>query len=233
MEMMNRPYVKFDISVFHKNYSQLKNWRQDKNRKRLKNFIASTGNQAKTSSSCEVTKLVSELHFERRMALKSRRRTEKAGNRKFAANNLFSILLISLLAFLSSPLGDGIGLASLNVEAFDLEGTHMSYAQFRKWYPSLNSTIQFEFLTHQPDGVLLYTDDGGYYDFIEIKLVDGSVRLRYNLGGGARVLHAGKNLHIGGQWHSVQFIRMNSLTILKVDGENATSTKSIVIKHRR
>ena len=229
MEMVNRPYV--DNSVFHKNYSQFKNWRQDKNRKRLKNFMASTGN--KHECSCESTKLVSELHFQNRFSPKSRRRTAGGRKRKVAAPNLFAILSITWLAVSCSPFGGGMGNALWNVEAYELEGTHTSYVQHRKWYPSSNSTIQFEFLTRQPDGVLLYTDDGGYYDFIEIKLVDGSVRLRYNLGGGARVLHAGKNLHIGGQWHSVKFIRMNSLTILKVDGENATSAKSIIIKPRR
>ena len=227
IEMVNRPSVNFDIPVFHKKCSQFENWRQDKNRKRLKKFMASTGN--KHERSWEVTELVSELHFQHKIMLKSRRRTREM---KAKTSNFLTILSITLLALVFSPFGGGTK-APWNVEAYELEGTHTSYAQFRKWYPSSNSTIQFEFLTRQPDGVLLYTDDGGYYDFIEIKLVDGSVRLRYNLGGGARVLHAGKNLHIGGQWHSVQFIRMSSLTILKVDGENATSAKSIIIKHRR
>ena len=62
--------------------------------------------------------------------------------------------------------------------SFTLEGTRTSYAQFQKWYPTKNGSIEFEFRTAVPDGVLLYTDDGGYYDFVEIKLVSGSVRLR-------------------------------------------------------
>ena len=62
--------------------------------------------------------------------------------------------------------------------SFTLEGTRTSYAQFQKWYPTKNGSIEFEFRTAVPDGVLLYTDDGGYYDFVEIKLVSGAVRLR-------------------------------------------------------
>ena len=62
--------------------------------------------------------------------------------------------------------------------SFTLEGTRTSYAQFQKWYPTKNGSIEFEFRTAVPDGVLLYTDDGGYYDFVEIKLVSGSLRLR-------------------------------------------------------
>ena len=62
--------------------------------------------------------------------------------------------------------------------SFTLEGTRTFYAQFQKWYPTKNGSIEFEFRTAVPDGVLLYTDDGGYYDFVEIKLVSGAVRLR-------------------------------------------------------
>ena len=86
-------------------------------------------------------------------------------------------------------------LPTARVGGFVLEGSSSSYAQFRKWYPSWNATIEFEFLTRHPNGVLLYTDDGGYYNFIELKLVDGSLRLRYNLGRGAKVLSVGHDLH--------------------------------------
>ena len=92
------------------------------------------------------------------------------------------------------------------VDSFVLEGSQTSYAQFRKWYPSLNSSIELEFLTDSPNGVLLYTDDGGYYDFFELKLVDGALRLRYNLGGGAKVLSVGSGLSDGLTWHRVQVI---------------------------
>ena len=107
--------------------------------------------------------------------------------------------------------------------SFSLEGTRTSYAQFRKWYPTRNGTIEFEFMTGIPDGVLLYTDDGGYYDFVEIKLVSGVVRLRYNWGDGAKVLAAGKDLHIGRMHHKVRLIRNNSLTLLAVDDEVVSS----------
>ena len=79
----------------------------------------------------------------------------------------------------------------IGVNSFVLEGSQTSYAQFRKWAPILRKRggggsaagsyganfssvyddsavnfIEFEFLTSQEDGLLLYTDDGGYYDFI-------------------------------------------------------------------
>jgi hypothetical protein len=86
---------------------------------------------------------------------------------------------------------------------FILDGTQNSYAQFRKWYTGLNGSLELEFKTEQPNGLVLYTDDGGTYDFFELKLVEGALRLRYNLGGGAQIITVGRDIH-DGHWHKVQ-----------------------------
>lgn len=91
---------------------------------------------------------------------------------------------------------------------FVLDGTQNSYAQFRKWYSGLNGTLELEFKTEQPNGLVLYTDDGGTYDFFELKLVEGALRLRYNLGGGAQIITVGRDLH-DGHWHKVQVSSFN------------------------
>lgn len=88
-------------------------------------------------------------------------------------------------------------------DAFLLDGSQNSFSQFRKWYTGLNGSLEFEFKTEQPNGLLLYTDDGGTFDFFEIKLVEGVARLRYNLGGGANIITVGRELH-DGHWHKVQ-----------------------------
>ncbi|KAJ9589950.1 hypothetical protein L9F63_016934 [Diploptera punctata] len=100
---------------------------------------------------------------------------------------------------------------------FVLEGSQTSYAQFRKWNAGLNGSLELEFKTDQPNGLLLYTDDGGTYDFFEIKLVEGALRLRYNLGGGAQILTVGRDLN-DGHWHKVQVQRNVERTSLTVDG---------------
>lgn len=87
--------------------------------------------------------------------------------------------------------------------AFQLDGSTNSFAQFRKWYTSLNGSLELDFKTEQPNGLVLYTDDGGTYDFFELKLVEGALRLRYNLGGGAQIITVGRDLH-DGHWHKVQ-----------------------------
>lgn len=107
--------------------------------------------------------------------------------------NTAAILLITLNLLISlSP-----------CDAFLLDGSQNSFAQFRKWYTGLNGSLEFEFKTEQPNGLVLYTDDGGTFDFFEIKLVEGAVRLRYNLGGGANIITVGRELH-DGHWHKVQ-----------------------------
>lgn len=100
---------------------------------------------------------------------------------------------------------------------FDLEGSQTSYAAFSRWNPCLNGTLSFEFKTDQPNALLMYTDDGGKYDFFEVKLVGGIVRLRLNLGDGTVILTAGHNAN-DMRWHKVEVKRSNEQTTISVDG---------------
>lgn len=104
---------------------------------------------------------------------------------------MFTLALLVLISLFNGSCG------------FVLDGTQNSYAQFRKWYSGLNGSLELEFKTEQPNGLVLYTDDGGTYDFFELKLVEGSLRLRYNLGGGAQIITVGRDIH-DGHWHKVQ-----------------------------
>lgn len=110
-----------------------------------------------------------------------------------------SILLVILVLYVIISNGN-------SCYGFVLDGAQNSFAQFRKWYTGLNGTLELEFKTEQPNGLLLYTDDGGTYDFFELKLVEGALRLRYNLGGGAQIITVGRDLH-DGHWHKIQVSR--------------------------
>lgn len=117
----------------------------------------------------------------------------------------------------------GLLLCAVSGLAFVLEGSQTSYGQFRKWNAALNGSLELEFKTEQANGLLLYTDDGGTYDFFEIKLVEGALRLRYNLGGGAQIVTVGRDLS-DGHWHKVQVLRNAESTTLTVDGVAQTRT---------
>ncbi|XP_050515141.1 neurexin-3-like [Diabrotica virgifera virgifera] len=108
-------------------------------------------------------------------------------------------------------------------DGFLLDGSANSFSQFRKWGGGTNGSLEFEFKTDQPNGLLLYTDDGGTYDFFEIKLVEGALRLRYNLGGGAQIITVGRDLN-DGHWHKVHVQRHEDRTILTVDGVSQMRT---------
>lgn len=115
-------------------------------------------------------------------------------------HNLVFLVLATLFVLLVS---------SDSGSAFLLDGSQSSFAQFRKWYTGLNGTLELEFKSDQPNGLVLYTDDGGTYDFFELKLVEGVLRLRYNLGGGAQIITVGRDLH-DGHWHKVQVCKQPS-----------------------
>jgi neurexin len=112
-----------------------------------------------------------------------------------------------------------LGLLNRGGSSFVLEGSQTSYAQFRKWYSDLNSNLEFEFLTAQPNGLLLYTDDGGYYDFLEIKMVEAGLRIRLNLGNGAQIVDMGRGLNDGLTWHKVQIRRNGTKTVVRLDNK--------------
>ncbi|CAH0550487.1 unnamed protein product [Brassicogethes aeneus] len=130
---------------------------------------------------------------------------------------------------------------------FLLDGSTNSYSQFRKWGGGTNGSLEFEFKTDQPNGLLLYTDDGGTYDFFEIKLVEGALRNKRTLGIPRNVfdmslslaaviknwddrIHKLQNTTIlgrslnDGHWHKVHVQRHEERTILTVDGVNQMRT---------
>ena len=97
-----------------------------------------------------------------------------------------------------------------------LEGSTTSYAQFAKWFTSSNSSLELEFRTLEPDGLLLYLDDGGYYDFLELKLVAGGLRCRFNFGSGAETVALGRELNRG-SWHRVVVTLLQNKLTLTLD----------------
>ncbi|XP_076366546.1 neurexin 1-like [Tachypleus tridentatus] len=104
---------------------------------------------------------------------------------------------------------------SVTCESFVLEGSPTSYAQFKRW----NGSLSFEFQTNELNGLLFYTDDGGRFRyFFELKLVEGTLRLRYNLGQGSAFITVGRGLN-DGEWHRVEIVRHMDKVSLRIDDE--------------
>ena len=103
-----------------------------------------------------------------------------------------------------------------DIHGFEIEGSQISYAKFPSWRPCQNGSISFEFKTHQPNGLLFYLDDGGRFDFFEIKLVGGRVKVRLNLGDGAIFITSTQSVN-DGRWHGIELKRNKDETTLIVD----------------
>ena len=131
----------------------------------------------------------------------------------------------------ASPLSSSAGVL--------LEGSPTSYAQFRPWRGGANATLEVEFSTPQPDALLLYADSRRTGEYVQLSLVGGAVRLRYNWGQGrAGMLTAGRDLNyseeVGDEtdkdgrrkrrWHHVALVNGGGETALVVDGVFRQST---------
>jgi len=103
--------------------------------------------------------------------------------------------------------------------AFFTDGTENSYVQYPRWQACLNGSISFEFKSNDPDGLLLYTDDGGRYDFFELRLENRKLLLRFKLTKTEMgKINADKYKDLDDdRWHKVTIQRNQKETILTVD----------------
>lgn len=106
--------------------------------------------------------------------------------------------------------------SSLTLEFDGLPG---QWARYGRWEASATGELSFAMKTNVSESVLLYLDDGGNCDFLELLISDGRLLLRF-------ALHCGEpaTLHMetrvsDQRWHRVQLARNYRHTTLTVDGE--------------
>lgn len=101
-----------------------------------------------------------------------------------------------------------------------LPGSETSYARFPPWVGCPRGFFSFDFKTRQSDGLLWYMDDRGAYDFFEVMLRAGKVRLVMNIVDGreghVELVHDGR--YDDDRWHRVEVRRRKMETLLTVDG---------------
>ena len=129
---------------------------------------------------------------------------------------VYRVVLFALLSSTSVP---------RSVDAVFIHGTESSYVRYPRWNSCPNASLSFEFRTAQPEGLLLYADDGGLYDFFEISHSGGSVAAILNIvdGRDSNVeMRIGRNVN-DGQWHRVELRRNRMETTMLVDGVQDSS----------
>ena len=116
-----------------------------------------------------------------------------------------------------------------------LEGSKTSYAQFKKWDGGTDSSLSFEFRTESSDGLLVYTDDPSTCDSLELKLVEGRLRLRMNTGAGPTILQSSQALPslADGAWHRVAVVKLSTNTTLQVPNINHGYHNIFILPHHK
>uniref|UniRef100_A0AAY4AAI2 Neurexin-2-like n=1 Tax=Denticeps clupeoides TaxID=299321 RepID=A0AAY4AAI2_9TELE len=113
--------------------------------------------------------------------------------------------------------------------ALEFEGIPGQWARYRPWKADASGQLSFAMKTNVSKAVVLYLDDGGYCDFLELLLADGRLQLRF-------AIHCGEpaSLHMetrvdDERWHRVALTRNYRETAVAVDGE----VKEAEVKSKR
>ncbi|XP_031688336.1 neurexin-2 isoform X11 [Oncorhynchus kisutch] len=138
--------------------------------------------------------------------------------------------MTSRLRFSALPMGPLVFLSLLvTARALEFGGAPGQWARYGRWEAGSLGELSFSLKTNISKALLLYLDDGGNCDFMELLIVGGRLQLRF-------AIHCAEpaTLHMETQvnddrWHMVLLTRNFRETLLMVDGE----TKMAEVKSKR
>ncbi|XP_071266087.1 neurexin-1a-like isoform X20 [Salvelinus alpinus] len=103
-------------------------------------------------------------------------------------------------------------------EVLEFGGVSGQWGRFPVWNACCESILSFNVRTHSEDGLLLYLDDEGFCDFLELLLLRGKLRLRFSIFC-AEPAEVSSGVAVSdGNWHVVRVKRDWRNTSLEVDG---------------
>ncbi|CAF0833184.1 unnamed protein product [Didymodactylos carnosus] len=115
----------------------------------------------------------------------------------------------------------------LSDHIMDFSGASYTHVAYESWRPCLNGYVRFDIQTKSIVGTLAYIDDKGKYDFFYLKLVEGKLRLLFNLGSERQALNVEYIIN-DNYWHTIEIQRNGRITTLIVDNgkvQNSTITE--------
>ncbi|XP_008289288.1 neurexin 3a isoform X1 [Stegastes partitus] len=113
---------------------------------------------------------------------------------------------IRLQLFLSTCLG------------LEFLGTPGQWARYLRWDASTRGDLSFQFKTEASEALLLYFDDGGYCDFLQLSVVEGRLQLRFSIDCAETTIVSDRRVD-DGSWHIATLSRYNLRTVLVLDGQ--------------
>uniref|UniRef100_A0A667X626 Neurexin 3a n=1 Tax=Myripristis murdjan TaxID=586833 RepID=A0A667X626_9TELE len=124
--------------------------------------------------------------------------------------SLINICFRVLQMFLSSLLGVCFGL--------EFTGIPGQWARYLRWDASTRGDLSFQFKTDASEALLLYFDDGGYCDFLQLSVVEGRLQLRFSIDCAETAVVSDQRVD-DGSWHFATLSRSNLRTTLVLDGQ--------------
>ncbi|KAM8822118.1 laminin subunit alpha-1 isoform 2-T2 [Synchiropus picturatus] len=109
--------------------------------------------------------------------------------------------------------------------AFNFDGSGFSVV--RKPLRATSTSIVLLFKTLSPGGLLLYLASNNTRDYLSMELVDGSVRLTFDLGSGPLVLTSNRKYNTG-VWHKITLQRSKRKGYLSIMAADQSSEKEVL-----
>ncbi|XP_063172998.1 neurexin-2-beta isoform X8 [Candoia aspera] len=123
-------------------------------------------------------------------------------------------LLVPLALLVGLVLGPGAGGAAL-----EFGGAPGQWARYARWDASSSGELSFSLKSNVSRALVLYLDDGGNCDFLELLILEGRFRLRFTISCAEPAsLHLETPVN-DDRWHMVLLTRNYRETMLVVDGE--------------
>ncbi|XP_032883469.1 neurexin 3 isoform X6 [Amblyraja radiata] len=96
------------------------------------------------------------------------------------------------------------------------------WTRYARWDASTRSDLSFQFKTELSSALLLYFDDGGYCDFVQLMIAEGKVQLKFSIDCFETQLGMDKLVN-DDKWHFLMVSRNNLRTVLVLDGETRSA----------
>ncbi|XP_062296923.1 neurexin 3a isoform X5 [Scomber scombrus] len=97
-------------------------------------------------------------------------------------------------------------------------GTPGQWARYHRWDASTRGDLSFQLKTDASEALLLYFDDGGYCDFLQLSVVEGRLQLRFSIDCAEATVVSERRVD-DSSWHFATLSRYNLRTVLGLDGQ--------------
>ncbi|KAK6304794.1 hypothetical protein J4Q44_G00253800 [Coregonus suidteri] len=105
--------------------------------------------------------------------------------------------------------------------SLEFTGAPGQWARYLRWDASTRSDLSFQLKTDVSTALLLYFDDGGHCDFLQLMVVEGKLQLRFSIDCAEIAVVSEKRVN-DSSWHFATLSRFGLQTVLGLDGQVKT-----------